>query len=193
MLLRIISLCLATITILVPAQAKTTQTTVYSYFKVHGQSALEIYASLIRHAKGPSGHDAYATTSTRMYPTADYADGKSCSMKNYSLSVAFKINLPHLQQDRLKLSPALNEWNAFAIMLKHHEEHHRSLWISCADRVAAKIQALQGNDCSNISNKYRQIWNDMEKSCRAENDAFDKDEQEHFLRQPFMRLLTKKS
>ena len=65
-------------------EAKVSLNTTYSYFKVQGKTSREIYISLLKHAKGPGGHDAYATITTRIYQKSNFLVGKNCAIKDYS-------------------------------------------------------------------------------------------------------------
>jgi predicted secreted Zn-dependent protease len=170
------------------AQAKISQNTSYSYFKISGQSAQQIYKSLLAHAKGPGGHDAYATTSTRIIQNGQYTGGKSCRVKSYNTFLTFKINLPKLASSNAHAS-VKGSWQNFAGVLKRHEEHHRTLWMSCATQFNTAVLALSNSNCSTLKRKFDSLWTKTQNSCRKQNDAFDKAEQAQFLRQPFIQLV----
>jgi predicted secreted Zn-dependent protease len=170
------------------AQAKISQNTSYSYFKISGQSAQQIYKSLLAHAKGPGGHDAYATTSTRIIQNGQYTGGKSCRVKSYNTFLTFKINLPKLAASNAHAS-VKGSWQNFAGVLKRHEEHHRTLWMSCATQFNTAVLALSNSNCSTLKRKFDSLWKKAQANCRKQNDAFDKAEQAQFLRQPFIQLV----
>ncbi len=173
---------------LIDATAKNTSTTTYSYFKVFGQSAPQIYASLLVHAKAPDGHDAYATTTTRIFQKAKFSVGASCSVKNYDTKATFNIALPHLASP--EGSPVVGaKWQSFAAMLRRHEEHHRSLWLACVENFNNRAESLSANSCDALGKKFAALWKSTEAACRRENDAFDRLEQRHFLKQSFIQLV----
>ncbi len=170
------------------AVAKTTATTSYSYFKIIGQTAPQIYASLLGHAKSPGGHDAYATTSTRIFQKAKFNVGKSCSVKNYDMVATFKIALPSLAQSSAS-GVVKAKWQSFAGMLRRHEEHHKSLWLACVQNFNSRVLTLSADNCKTLNQKFFALWKASEATCRAQNDAFDKAEQGRFLEQSFIQLV----
>lgn len=171
------------------AEAKVSQTTTYNYFKVQGQSPRAIYVSLLKHAKGPSGHDAYATTITRIYQKTDFAVGKNCSFKNYSIIGKFKITLPKLTGADGASKATKQGWAGFAAVLKRHEEHHRDLWMACVRNFEKQVRNMSAKSCGTLAIKFKTLWNTMQKSCDAQNSAFDKRERQNFLRQPFIQMV----
>ncbi len=169
------------------AEAKVSQSTSYNYFKVQGQTSREIFNSLLKHAKGPSGHDAYATTITRISQKTDFTVGKNCGLKNYRISASFKITLPKLAGAGSASAATKQNWNGFAGKLKRHEEHHRDLWVACVRSFESKVRNLQAQSCGVLGSQYKKLWMAMEKSCTAQNDAFDRQEQLNFMSQPFIQ------
>lgn len=170
-------------------QAKTIQTSSYNYFLIKGQTAVQIYASLLAHAKGPAGHDAYATTLTRIHQKAEFIRGKTCAVHRYDNTADFKFSLPKLQAKPNVDKVALTKWQDFAAVLKRHEEHHRSLWLACAAKFNSSVQNMSARTCDQLGNAIKKLWSKTEASCRRENDAFDAAEQAHFLQVPFIRLV----
>lgn len=169
------------------AVATTTNSTRYSYFKISGQSAHEVYSSLMSHAKGPGGHDAYATTSTKISQNAQYSIGKTCRIKNYQMNLAFNINLPQLASGRKPPLSMRGNWKNFADVLKVHEEHHRSLWLGCANAFSQLAQKLEASNCQVLKTNYTQLWVTMQNSCKRQNDAFDQAERIRFMKIPFIQ------
>ncbi len=171
------------------AEAKVSQTTTYNYFKVQGQSPRAIYVSLLKHAKGPSGHDAYATTITRIYQKTDFAVGKNCSFKNYSIIGKFKITLPKLVGAAGASAATKQSWAGFATVLKRHEEHHRDLWMACVRNFEKQVASMSSKNCGTLAINFKKLWITTQKNCDAQNRAFDKNERQNFLRQPFIQMV----
>lgn len=172
----------------IAATAKTTSKTSYSYFKIVGQTAPQIYASLLVHAKAPGGHDAYATTSTRIFQKAKFSVGNACRVKNYDVMATFNIALPSLAPSSAT-GVVKSNWQSFATMLRRHEEHHRILWLACAENFNRRVLSLSAGNCSALNQKFTALWKATEATCRAQNDAFDKAEQGRFLKQSFIQLI----
>lgn len=170
-----------------PVDAKVLQSTSYSYFKVQGQTPREIYVSLLKHAKGPGGHDAYATTTTRIYQKTSFAVGKTCSFTNYRITGAFKITLPKLVGAGATSAATKQSWAGFANVLKRHEEHHRDLWMACVRNFEAQVRSMSAKSCGQLGSNFKKLWKAMQKNCDAQNSAFDRQEKLNFLRQPFIQ------
>jgi predicted secreted Zn-dependent protease len=171
------------------ALAGTSQHTSYSYFRIKGQTAKQIYLSLLTHAKAPGGHDAYATTSTSIYQKAKFTVGKSCNVRNHNITAKFKISLPQLNTSSHPPSVVKSKWQNFANVLKRHEEHHRSLWLACATAFSRKAQTLKASNCSTLGNNLTSLWKKIEAACHKQNKAFDNAEQAKLLRQPFIQMV----
>ncbi len=171
------------------AEAKVSQSTAYNYFKVKGQTPREIYSSLLKHAKGPGGHDAYATTTTRIYQKTSFAVGKNCSFKDYSIIGKFKITLPKLVGANGALAATKQSWAGFATVLQRHEEHHRDLWMACVQSFESQVRNMSAKNCSALTVNFKKLWKTMQKNCDAQNSAFDKQEKLNFLRLPFIQMV----
>ena len=168
-------------------EAKISQSTTYNYFKVQGQTPREIYISLLKHAKGPGGHDAYAFITTRISQKTDFVVGKNCSFRNYNISSSFKITLTKLVNAGVASSATKQNWAGFASVLQRHEEHHRDLWLACVRNFENQVRSMSAKNCSALSSKFRSLWKAMQKKCTAQNSAFDLAERQNFLRQPFIQ------
>ena len=173
------------------ASAKITQSTNYNYFAVRGNSALEVYLSLLAHAKGFGGHNAYATTVTTISQKTDFNSGKMCKFKNYQINAWFKITLPKLVSNSgLSKSDASN-WASFANVLKVHELHHRQIWLGCASRFNSEAMNMREQNCATLTQNYKAMWKKINENCRNANDAFDLSERTTFLKQPLIRSILK--
>ena len=170
-------------------EAKVSQSTTYSYFKVQGQTPREIYVSLLKHAKGPGGHDAYATTTTRIYQKTSFTVGSFCSFKNYNITGTFKITLPKLVGTDGATAATKQGWAGFANVLKRHEEHHRELWMGCVRNFEQQVRSMSEKNCGALGSNFKKLWKVMQKNCDAQNAAFDKQEQLNFLRNPFIQTV----
>ena len=183
---------LATLIILMAgsiAEAKVSQSTTYSYFKVQGKTPREIYISLLKHAKSPGGHDAYATIKTQIFQKTNFEVGKTCRFQDYSIIGKFKISLPKLVASSTASAATRQSWAGFASVLKRHEEHHRDLWMACVNSFEQQVRKMSAESCGALTTKFKKLWKAMQKNCDAQNSAFDKAERQNFLRQPFIQTV----
>jgi predicted secreted Zn-dependent protease len=170
------------------ANAKMTHATNYNYFKIQGQTAREIYASLLKYAKGPSGHDAYATTTIQVFQKSKFAGSSPCRIQKLELKATFKINMPKLQSSGM--APQVQQsWRSFENALMTHEKHHRSLWMACVSKLERQAKTMQASNCSALSAKLKSTWKSIEAQCIAQNNAFDRSEKVALMRQPFIKLV----
>jgi predicted secreted Zn-dependent protease len=171
------------------AHAKIADHTSYNYFQISGKSAAQIYKSLLSHAKGPGGNDAYATTSTQISQKGSYNEVRGCKVKTYDTFLTFKINLPRLNTSERPSGIVNAKWQGFASMLKRHEEHHRQLWMACATSFNNRVMAMRESTCGALQVRFKALWETTQASCRKQNDAFDTAEKARFTSQPFIQMV----
>ncbi len=170
------------------AEATITQKTSYNYFVIKGRNAREIYTSLLKHARGPSGHDAYATTAFKVFQKSRLITAPSCRFQKLELRATFVITLPKLQPAQIAGTTNQN-WQIFANALLAHEQHHRSIWMACMTSLEQAAQGLQTKSCSSLTAKFNTIWKSIESVCTKRNNAFDAAEQRALLKQPFIQMV----
>jgi predicted secreted Zn-dependent protease len=172
------------------AHAAITQQTSYSFFKVQGHSPREIYNSLMKHAKGPQGHDAYATTAIKVFQQVSFKGSPQCRVSKIMLSGSFNINLP-----KLATAPAnaatLQNWQIFIAALRAHEEHHRELWLACIAQLDASAKSMAAKSCNSLNIQLKKNWAQIQSNCFAQNTVFDKQEQKNILKQPFIKMVVR--
>ena len=172
----------------IPASATVSQKSTYNYFKIQGSSAREIYTSLLKHAKGPAGHDAYATTAIQVFQKSKLLTAPNCRFQKLQIYATFKITLPKLQSAS---RPAATQktWQGFSTALQTHEEHHRSLWMACAAKLEQAAAGLSAKNCKALTAKFKTVWKAIETDCTRENNNFDRAEQKSLLLQPFIKMV----
>jgi len=159
----------------------------YNYFAVKGRTSREIYINLM--ARGPSagGADAMATTNVSLSQHASLSAGANCRMQSFSANLTFKINLPRLQNPGALAPASRRSWSQFASTLKAHEEHHRSIWIACAQDLSAQVMKIRPGPCAAFKASYAAVSKSVLAQCKAKNSAFDTAEGVRFLTTPFIR------
>ncbi len=163
--------------------------TKYTHYLVSGSSAGEVYKSLAR--KGPvfNGMRAYASTAishpkqTRLV----VSDGKMCKVRNFSFNTSFVINLPQLKNPGALHGSDLRSWHTFYSFAKHHEEEHRSIWLSCWNALDAQATAQRANTCPELNRKIDTLIKSALSSCEKRHEALDRRDQVALRKQPFIR------
>jgi len=133
-----VAFCLSTVS--VNAQPHTS--TKYQYYSVSGNTALEVYRSML--ARGPrvNGAKAYASTSAQSSQAGYLVQGQSCRVKNYSFRIDFMVKLPKMMNER-RLPPLVRaKWTEFSDFVKKHEDTHRAIWMGCAKEFESRVAAI---------------------------------------------------
>ena len=164
--------------------------TKYSYYKISGESAPELYLSMLRRGPHVQGEKAYAATSAESSQRGRLEiAAKSCRIADYQYSVEFTIRLPRLADESALSANARGRWRQFSNFLRKHEETHRSIWMGCANEIEAKIRNLRGRTCEEVDARAQRIRDAVQASCNRKHVAFDTAEQMRLAKHPFVKLV----
>jgi predicted secreted Zn-dependent protease len=159
------------------AFAAVTQSTSYQPFVVRGKTARAIYKSVLSHSRTKDGFRTFATTDVSLRPHIKLITKPSCKVTEADITARFVVHLPSLA-NAAGLSPDLRrDWQSFAAELKHHEEHHREIWLGCAADLVTAATGLTAGDCKSFAKTFEERINQASKTCREKNDAFDNEAQ----------------
>ena len=180
------ALMLAGITV---AEAQPISATTYTYYTISGDSAVELYQSMIRRGPHVNGAKAYASTGfSTLPPSGKLVQGKSCRIVGFRQSLKFVIRLPKFNSAAGLAADTRSRWNAFSSFVRKHEETHRAIWTNCAQGLESKVSAIRAPDCKSAETRALRLWADMRQSCQRRHDAFDAAEQKRLVRHPFVQL-----
>jgi predicted secreted Zn-dependent protease len=170
-----------------PAMARPFAVTHYEYYSVSGISAASLHQSLVVHGPQVNGYKAYAATSMDTHQNGALVqtpDG--CAIRNYQLKLTFTMRLPRLKSG-LPMSPDLrSRWASFDKFVRAHEAGHRSIWMSCASGVEARVRAIRARSCDAAQATAAGIINAMWSQCAQRHDAYDAAQRNPLMRQPFI-------
>lgn len=175
------------------ALAKPVQTTKYTYYTVGGDTAQEIYNSMLRKGPRVNGAKAYAATSATTTQDGKLLQGASCSIDGYRLNLQFTIRLPKIKNEKVLQASDRSRWQQFSVFLKRHEETHRSIWLGCAADLERQVKSIKAKTCSEADKKAQKLWDKMRAACSKKHVAFDAAEQRKLMQHPFVRLVYKRS
>lgn len=170
-------------------QASPLQTTKYVYYPVSGNSAVDVYAAMLRSGPHVDGAKAYAATTATTSQDGNLQQGSSCQIGNYRLRIEFTIKLPKLSSGAHLAASEMSRWQSFAAFVKRHEETHRSIWLACAQNLESQVKAIHAKNCSDASRQAAALWDKMRASCSAKHNAFDAAQAKVLLRQPFVAMV----
>jgi predicted secreted Zn-dependent protease len=172
-----------------PAVAKPSVTTNYVYYKVSGESAVDIYSSMLSRGPHVNGAKAYAATLAESSQSGKLEQKGSCRVRDYKFAMKFTIRLPRIA-DHDGLTPKVAaRWQQFTQFLKKHEETHRAIWVDCARDIENQINSLRAKSCAEIDRRAQQIVDRVQKACNRKHTAFDNAEQKRLSKHPFVKMV----
>jgi predicted secreted Zn-dependent protease len=175
------------------AEAKPAQSTKYTYYTVGGDTAVEIYNSMLKKGPKVNGAKAYAATSATTTQDGKLLQGRSCQVQDYRLKLDFVVKLPKIKNERVLPATDRSRWQQFSAFLKTHEETHRKIWMDCAADLERQVKSIKAKSCEDADRKASQLWDKIRASCNKKHAAFDASEQKRLLAHPFVKLVYKRS
>ena len=148
------------------AMAAVIQSTSYHPFIVHGKTARAIYKSVLSHSRKKDGFQTFATTDVSLRPHIKLITRPSCKITDATITARFVVRLPSLANEA-GLAPGLRQdWQSFLAELKHHEEHHREIWLGCAADLVTAATGLSAGDCKSFAKKIEERIKQASMTCR---------------------------
>lgn len=175
------------------ATAKPSETTKYTYYTIGGDSAAEIYASMMRKGPKVNGAKAYAATSATTTQDGKLLQSDTCKVQDYRLRLDFVIKLPKIKNETVLPAADRKRWQQFSSFLKLHEETHREIWLGCAADLERQVKAIKAKSCSDANRKATQLWDRIRAACNKKHQAFDAAEQKRLMAHPFVKLVYNRS
>lgn len=162
--------------------------TKYVHYPVTGTSIGELYAAMLR--RGPHVGRGRAFASVRMDPkisSTTRATGGSCQIDSFTFDMTFTIQLPELVQPSSVEPLSRASFNEFYQFAKKHEETHRTIWITCAEKAEALVVKTEAKSCPAAETQSLKIVEGVARNCDARHTAFDIAEQVRLASHPFMK------
>lgn len=170
-------------------KAQPLASTKYQYYSINGNSALEVYRSMLSRGPRVNGVKAYAATSAQSSQAGFLVQGQSCRVRDYHFKIDFVIKLPRMANDG-RLPPLVRaKWRQFSDFVKKHEETHRAIWMGCAREFESRIASLKSGTCDTLDARAAQLWDQIRMACDRKHQAFDAAQQKLLVRHPFVRLV----
>ena len=166
--------------------AKPKVSTKYTYYKINGSSARNLYQQMISRGPHVSGERALAATSAETRQRGEFVSGSSCRVKNYEISINFTMRLPKVANERKMPKRLRAHWRKFYKFVRRHEERHKQIWISCARDVERRVRAIRAKSCSAADRQANRIFRTIAAACEKKHDAFDRAEQKRLSRNPLI-------
>lgn len=175
------------------AFAKPVETTRYTYYAIGGDTAAEIYESMMRKGPKVNGAKAYAATSATTTQDGKLLQGASCKVQDYRLKLDFVIKLPKIRNEKALPAADRKRWQQFSSFLKAHEETHRAIWMGCAADLERQVKAIKARSCDEADRRATQLWDKIRAACDRKHKAFDAAEQKRLMAHPFVKMVYKRA
>ena len=177
----------------VQAWSGPSHSTSYDYYTIRGDTAAEIYDSMIKRGPKVNGARAYAATSATTTQKGKLLQGPSCQIKDYHLKLDFVIRLPKIRNEKVLPAADRKRWQQFSTFLRTHEETHRKIWLDCAADLERRVEAIKAKSCKDADRKATQLWDKIRAACNIRHEAFDAAEQKRLMAHPFVDLVFRHS
>ncbi len=169
-----------------PAQAD--QHIKLKYFDVTGKSSAEIVKSLLRRAPRVGGIRAYGTTKPRFRQKGNlFSNGKSCKVRDFSVTSTFEIELPKLRNEKYLSERARPAWDEFVEFVKIHEYQHTIVFDQCVCNFVNEVKKFEARTCRTVERRISRLLRQSLEKCQKQHEAIDDRDQQELLRQPLVR------
>lgn len=171
------------------ALAGTKLSTKTVYYTVQGKTPAEMATYMIRN--GPHGERgrAMGTTTARISQHVDLRQqGGICVVRAHILKVDISMHLPKLAAGQKVSATVRSLFNGLAAYVRQHENHHKNVFVTCANRIDQRVRALPTtSSCNAVRNRIRRIFNEENARCDAIHGAYDRREASRVRQLPFIR------
>jgi predicted secreted Zn-dependent protease len=153
----------------------------------HGKTARAIYKSILSHSRKKDGFQTFATTEVKLTPKIKLVTSPQCKVTDARITARFVVHLPQLASEAALKPDLRRDWRNFAVELKHHEEHHRDIWLGCAANIAAASTGIPPGNCDSFTRQFEIRIKAADQACSAKNEAFDNEAQSRIPTFPFIQ------
>ena len=174
-----------------PAQAGSdlSYTTQYRDHGVRGTTPREVWRYMNAHPIiDPDDGAAYANI-THDHSVAVQVEnsGGRCRVSNLDFRWRFVITIPKAVDAGKMSARTRSMWNRFRAKLKRHEEHHRTIFLTCGRQFVPAAAQLTSASCFGMKNKVRRYIDKRYDACMDKQRAFDKQDRPRVWADPFLR------
>jgi predicted secreted Zn-dependent protease len=156
------------------AAAGVTTSTQTSSYRVGGSTASDL-VSYMRYHPFPGDRGAAVANIRPSYSLSVVSaqTGATCRASAVNLRITFVMTLPSASS--AGMSPATRAaWNSFVAFARRHEEHHRAIYLQCANTFVAKAQQATAGSCLGLNANIRSLLESQKRACDRLQAAFDR-------------------
>lgn len=159
------------------------------YYAVRGNTPQTLLTYMLRNGPHGEGGRALGTTSATISQNMNLEQLRNgCRIRNYRLDVAITMSLPRLEAGQRLDASVRSRWNGLAAYVRAHENHHKTVFLNCAQRIDARIRAVgRTQTCSEVRSRVRAIFNEENSKCDRIQQAYDQKETSRVRNLPFIR------
>jgi len=177
---------LAAMLMAVGASARPISHTVVKYYTITGPDDRSLDVQMARFGPTHRGGHAYATLAADPTFKGRLVPGRYCRLEHFRVDVRFVMTLPRLSSQARLSSHTRARWRRFAAFVRHHEEHHRAIWLGCLARGEARARRLHVSDCGQLDQAVSEVFAKEWARCEKLQDAFDMAQHVLLKRQPLI-------
>ncbi|AXS40961.1 DUF922 domain-containing protein [Breoghania sp. L-A4] len=102
-------------------------------------------------------------------------DAAACHIHRLTLSIRFTMTLPHAVHERQFDNHTRRAWQGFKRFARRHEEVHRRIYLSCAQRFLHEAGRMSSpHRCSRLRRDVQRLLRESDRACNRQHDAFDR-------------------
>ena len=110
-----------------------------------------------------------------------------CAVKDLDLNINFVMTLPQARTPGAFSPGTRSAWNGFVDFARRHEEVHRTIYLDCADSIAAKALQLAAASCTELRARIDDMFKADNRACERRQRGFDRGEYRRLLRLSLFR------
>ncbi len=169
-----VALACVSLTEAVPAAAGVKSATQINAYRVGGSTAASV-VSYMRNNPFPGDHgDAVANIRpSYSLSIATKQSGGICRASSVNLNVRFVMTLPTATGSGAMSGGTRAAWNGFVAFARRHEEHHKAIYLQCANAFVAKAERLTSSSCFALNGNIRGLLEAAKRACENKQLAFD--------------------
>jgi len=171
------------------AFAELRYTTSYRENPIRGATPAQLWRNMGRHPiiDGDGPALANITHDHKLMVRTEKAAGV-CRVSGLDFSWNFVITLPKAVDEAAMNRKTRAMWREFVSYLKHHEEHHRMIFLACGRSFVAKAETFTiPGSCLGLKRKVTRFVDEQYDVCMTKQHAFDRRDRSALTKLAFHR------
>jgi predicted secreted Zn-dependent protease len=173
------------------AEARPSSVTKVKYYAIAGSTARDLDYQMTTRGPIHGRGRAYANLVVKPDYAGQLVQGRSCTVKNFTISAEFIMTLPTLAPGTRLPAGLKSQWASFQAFAKKHEEGHKAIWLDSMGKAQRRIEALNAPGCGELDRRIEQVFDEEWRKSERRQDAYDLAEQKKLARHPLIVAATR--